>query len=750
MTCRVEVDRAHMKCTDIADRTSDTCTNAKDETIRRCEQWADEGYEECDDWRDEGYEQCDHWADQGHNACAEKYEKKCKWYSPWNCVAGWFCRAWYWVANWVCKAAHWVANWVCKASHWVSNMVCRAWAWTVNIICQVGAWFTKVLCLFISWALKIVCAGFEILRCGLRWIFGKNRASKHPVKHVFVLMLENRSFDHMLGFSGIKGTDVTLNPKTNVPTGGATVTISQAGTNWYPDSGPGGVEYSMKLEAPYKISAPDIDPPHEFENAVINLCGAGVPFQEGQPYPTVNMSGFVQGYGAGNGDKKPNEPGNIMLGYSLKQLPILNRLAEEFVVCDQWFSSLPGPTFPNRFFMHAASSGGLDHSPGGADLVGNTLFDGYYFHNGTIFDRLDQKCMEWRIFAGDALPVSLSLSGMLLNELQGRIHDYDEFAEAVGEKDYSAAYTFIEPHYGNVLPVISPADFTCGNSQHPVDDVTRGERLIKDVYEAIRKSPIWEKSLLLVTYDEHGGFYDHVVPPRLPAPGDGIADEDWLEHGFGFDIAGVRVPAIIISPLIKKNGVDHTIYDHTSLLRTVEGIFDLKPMTRRDEAANSFLHLFELNAARQDAPTDIGQPAESGYSCESGEMLHTSSTSSALGSKPEWTKDDSPIPPTIRSFCEVAALKAIASTRGRDRAKIVREFVAMRTAAGAGYFMAKTANLTRSVRMSYQSSRSKFSHLFRSPLQKSWPADKLSLYRRPSPVAQVPRDGQSPPDNIQS
>ena len=124
-------------------------------------------------------------------------------------------------------------------------------------------------------------------------------------------------------------------------------------------------------------------------------------------------------------------------------------------------------------FLHACRViGGLDDSPSGLSSAGNTLFDGYTFNNGTIFDRLEDSCIEWRVFAGDSFPVTLALSGMTLNELQGRIHDFDEFAEAVNDKDFSTAYTFIEPNYGNDLPPTAE-DFTCGNSQHPLDDITR-------------------------------------------------------------------------------------------------------------------------------------------------------------------------------------------------------------------------------------------------------------------------------------
>ena len=130
-----------------------------------------------------------------------------------------------------------------------------------------------------------------------------------------------------------------------------------------------------------------------------------------------------------------------------------------------------------------------------------------------------------------------------------------------------------------------------------------GEKLIKDVYEAIRNSPLWEKSMLLITYDEHGGFYDHVKPPAIVCPGDALEDKNKL--GFDFKQLGVRVPAIVISPYIPSQTIDHNVYDHTSLLKTVEKRFALQPLTVRDRNANSFEQLFSLDVPRMDAPLTI-------------------------------------------------------------------------------------------------------------------------------------------------
>ncbi len=302
----------------------------------------------------------------------------------------------------------------------------------------------------------------------------------------------------------------------------------------------------------------------------------------------------------------PQRPGEIMKCYAPEQLPVITTLAREFAVCDHWFSSLPGPTWPNRFFIHAATSGGLDHSPTTENIASSILVNGYKFDNGTIFDRLDDEGVSWTIYKGDAFPQSLAISGMTLRLAEGRFQDFSNFAEHLQNPGYAASYTFIEPDY-HVM-----SDFVGGNSQHPRDDITRGEALLKQVYEAIRRSPHWENSVLIVTYDEHGGFYDHVPPPQTVAPGDTPTDPENNRYAFDFTQLGVRVPAVIVSPLIPRGTIDHTIYDHTSVLATLEQIFGVLPLTERDKRANTFYHLFSRPQPRTDAPLALPAPAQSG------------------------------------------------------------------------------------------------------------------------------------------
>jgi phospholipase C len=533
------------------------------------------------------------------------------------------------VCNTVCTVSHVVSTVACTASHIVQTVVCAASHVVTSLVCLFGHLFTQVVCwighivrivLCILWAvvLAFICILITILQwleCLLRKLkqaIFRIRRRPPKIKHVFVLMLENRSFDHMLGFSGIPGID-GLQPNERF--------------NHDPANN---VDVYASPQADFKLSKEDTDPPHEFDYVLTQLCYDAATdttpaYNPAIGYPPITNTGFVAAYEHtdSSAHKDPSQnPFKVMRCFAPDEkgndrLPILTTLAREFAVCDRWFSSLPGPTWPNRFFVHAASSGGLDDSPSGFETVTSTLVDGYMFENGTIFDALDRACLDWKVFHGDALPQVFAISGMTFNRLLGKFGDFDEFEEQVMDKGYSPVYTFIEPDYGNVLPVISDSDFTCGNSQHPLDDVTRGEKLIKKVYEVIRASPHWENSVLIVTYDEHGGFHDHVKPPAAVPPGDALSDPDNDHHHFAFDQLGVRVPAVVISPLIPRSTVDHRhVYDHSSVPATLERLFGLDPLTNRDAAANDILHLLTLPSARGDAPLTLPDVPESGFRCD--------------------------------------------------------------------------------------------------------------------------------------
>jgi phospholipase C len=292
---------------------------------------------------------------------------------------------------------------------------------------------------------------------------------------------------------------------------------------------------------------------------------------------------------------------------SAQQVPALYALAKEFAVCDSWFSSMPGPTWPNRFFAMGASSGGLDSSPSNGTMAGWQL-DGFRFPHGSIFDVLRYTGHPYRLYSdksnefaahpnpvGGMFPIVSFLHGIHHSEIAG----FDSFAADL-KSSYPHRYTWIEPNYGDVLS----GSYAGGSSQHPMDSLAAGDAMIAATYTAIRNSPLWETSLLIIAYDEHGGFYDHVAPPPAPSPDDD-SGSGLNQHGFNFRQLGVRVPAVVVSPLIASNTIDHTVYDHTSILKTVENIVGVGSLTERDKAANDVQHLLSLPTARTDCPETV-------------------------------------------------------------------------------------------------------------------------------------------------
>ena len=303
------------------------------------------------------------------------------------------------------------------------------------------------------------------------------------VRNIFVLLLENRSLDHMLGFSGITGKDAN--------TGAETQLNGLKGDEW---NGHRGARYVVGRPFHEPIA---VDPAHEFLDVLEQLCGTHAVYEPGNAYPPITLTGFVSNYAHSHTKGYGNAAGNfgqIMDGFTARQLPVLNALARNFAVCDGWHASLPGPTFPNRLFAMGASSNGLDHSPSTTELLTWEGTEGFAFPNGSIFDLLKKTFGEaaWRIYAGNRFPLVATLKGIKPIE---DVRLMDELSDDLNNGPYPYRLTWIEPDYGDMVF----GTFRGGTSQHPMDNVAGGERLIKEVYEAIRRSPLWESSLLIVT-----------------------------------------------------------------------------------------------------------------------------------------------------------------------------------------------------------------------------------------------------------
>lgn len=374
------------------------------------------------------------------------------------------------------------------------------------------------------------------------------------IEHVIVLMLENRSFDHMLGVFQQVYPDLD-----GIPTGGTTR------ADRYNKTG------KIYQQLATKQRQLDPSPLHEHRDVMLQISNG--------------MSGFIDDYATVTGSKEENFSA-VMGYYPMDFLPALHTLAKNFTICDRWFCSLPGPTWPNRFFAHSATCNGHVAMP-----------DGFYhpeipsLHQpqDTIYNRLQDKGISWGIFH-HGLSQALLLEKLWDHPLHFHpIERFYEMCENPDRPDYPLPkYCFLEPSFRG------PAE----NDQHPPADVMNGELLIAKVYNAVRSSDIWNKCLLVVTYDEHGGFYDHVEPPAAVPP-------DNQTQEFAFNQYGPRVPALLISPRAPKN-VDHTIFDHTSIIRYLCEKWDLPPLTERDKKANSIGSVLDLSGPlRADVPPSV-------------------------------------------------------------------------------------------------------------------------------------------------
>ena len=386
------------------------------------------------------------------------------------------------------------------------------------------------------------------------------------IKHIVVLMLENRSFDHMLGFlqsdqygiEGLQGDEtIPEDPTVNPP-----VPVRVADTAHY-------------------LHDLDIDPGHDVHNVNIQLFN--VP--EG-PFTTPPLNrGFVFDYAQqpGNTLQKAH---NIMRCFAPDKLPVLTTLAKEFAICDHWFASVPGPTWPNRFFVHAATSDGH---------VDNQL---RAYAMRTIYDNLKDAGVSWRIYFHD-FPRALALARLRTSVLKKGFQLFTDFL-ADARNAQLPGYSFIEPRYFDFFGKKA-------NDQHPRHDVSLGELLIAEVYEALRHSPLWDQSLLIILSDEHGGLYDH-QPPLSAVNPDG---QNATDPVFQFDRLGLRVPAVLVSPYIPQGTIDHQAYDHTSVLATVKKAFNLPNfLTQRDANASTFEQNLSLDAPRSNTPATLLRPGD--------------------------------------------------------------------------------------------------------------------------------------------
>jgi phospholipase C len=388
------------------------------------------------------------------------------------------------------------------------------------------------------------------------------------LKHIVVLMMENRSFDHMLGSLKAQNPliDGLTGNESNLDSTGATVKVQPM------------AEFQSQL---------DPDPDHHFPAVDLQI------FNGDTSNPRVaNMRGFVKSYF--NQQHDVGHSAKIMYYFTPDKLPVLTTLATEFAVFNGWFASIPGPTICNRAFPHYGTS------------FGQVSMDVFYVKEPykSIYERMiaANPAHTAKIYYYDQASSTMEIVNLLQNQPQ-LFATYDQFL-ADCKAGTLPDYSFVEPNYndhdgddGELL----------ASDQHPDHNVQAGELFIATIYNAIKENPaLWASTALLIVYDEHGGIYDHVPPPACTPDGFVAQPNDTgTGRAFAFDRLGVRVPAILVSPWIPKGTVvSGRTFEHASIPATVTKFFlgDYDPRSPREKAADTFLDLLSLPTMRTDGP----------------------------------------------------------------------------------------------------------------------------------------------------
>jgi phospholipase C len=357
------------------------------------------------------------------------------------------------------------------------------------------------------------------------------------IQHIVVVMMENRSFDHFVGWA----------PGAN----GRQAGLSFTDTN--------GVAHATYPLAPDFQGCGHPDPDHDYAGGRIELNG-----------------------GACDGWLRAGQNDIFSIGYYQQaDLPFLGVAATNWTLCDNYFAAILAGTYPNRVYSHAAQTDRLDNTLKISDLP-------------TIWDRLSDKDLKARYYFSD-IPM-LALWGVKYVPIMRFVSSFFDDAAAGNLPDVC----WVEPRFIGETQGISGDD-------HPVSDIRAGEAFLSKVYNAVINSPNWTNTVLVINFDEWGGFFDHVAPTAAPVP---EADK---AAGDSSGLRGFRVPALLISPWSPRGTVAHDIYDHTSVLKMIEWRYGLNPLTIRDQTARNlaealdFAH-YNTNAPAITAPDFVSEP----------------------------------------------------------------------------------------------------------------------------------------------
>jgi phospholipase C len=331
----------------------------------------------------------------------------------------------------------------------------------------------------------------------------------HKIDHVVVLMLENRSFDHILGYLKLEAGRKEVDG------------LTRSMSNSYNKK-----KYAVRHLENTKFEP---DPGHEGEDVAEQLAD--------------NNGGFVSNFARHCPDER--DPGKIMGYYNAADLPVYDHLARHFCICDRWFSSVPGSTWPNRLY---ALSGQADGSKDNKQIP--------IYSKISFVRHLEAKGVSWRWYSYDFQTLRsvdekyrTGYDQNFFKVEESTMLETEDFLDHCAAGDL-AAVSWIDPNLAGLTAFAA-------NDDHPPAEVMAAQNLVLTIFSALIASPAWKKTIFIITYDEHGGFYDHVAPPEA-------ADDDP-----NFRRYGVRVPALIISPWVIPGSISHVVYDHTSIIKTI-------------------------------------------------------------------------------------------------------------------------------------------------------------------------------------
>jgi phospholipase C len=381
------------------------------------------------------------------------------------------------------------------------------------------------------------------------------KGDKIPLDHLVLVMQENRSFDHYLSGLTHGGVDV------------ASPTV----TNLAPDGTP-----IQRFHASEYCISSDVN--HEWDGDRTQFNG-----------------GKMDGFAISNAT--PDDPtGHRAMGYMTEEdLPFYYDLARTFAISDRHFCSAPGNTAPNRMYFATASSRGATDSQ---DLP-QTDKNGVPLEN--FYSLVAHAGIKWKFYSAGGTPQLGSLIATNANFLSEATANFGSIEDFYAD---AAAGTLPQVSY---IDEATTDDKTCLSNEHPTKSPQLGQRFIANVVNALMASPNWKSSALFVTWDEHGGFYDHVYPPHACPPDDfppvAYVNQKMVNKDGAFDIYGPRVPLFVVSPYVKRGHVSHHVSDHTSILRFVETRFNLPALTARDANADPLFDLFDFDHPDFSVPT---------------------------------------------------------------------------------------------------------------------------------------------------